>query len=730
MPNLKQAGRLMQFSSTLGQDELLILRLDGSEAMSQLFSFQIDLLADSGAEIDPTKIIGTKATVALALLDVSGTRYFSGLVAEFEQTSGDDIFDFYRAKLVPSLWQLTLSSNCRVFQSKTPMDIIKEVISLYGLSVTDVTTAQYPPLDYCTQYSETDFAFISRIAEQFGIFYWFEHKDGDNTVVFGDDRSAYSPCPAVSNVMYLPQGRDSQEMYQSQVSDLRAVAAMVTGKHTVRDYDYRTAAAHPSGPLTSAHENGKNAFERYEYPTGEAGHVKLLEKPLTSVNHGATMLTAQRDASDIAANHFRGVSSARTFLPGFTFTVTDHPREPWNRAYLLMQVTHRAEQMPPYIGSSSYKPEPYVNHFTAIESNRIFRALATTPKPRIPGPQTATVVTPEGEVLFVDKLGRVCVQFVWDRERKPNTVDNTWVRVAQQWAGNGWGTFHWPRGGDEVLVQFMNGDPDAPVVVGSVYNGVNVPKYPHPDHSTRTGIVTRSMNGTAANANELRFEDKQGSEEVYINAEKDMNINVESSHSKTVGTDDNTTVGGSNSRIAQKDDSVNIGGTRTISVTGDLKTSVAGNRGTRMTGNSALLVEGDSDVAVQSTSRESVGLNAFHTFSKDLTESVGGNYCLAVESQMVTDAYTYQVTSGTAYIRGGQQIVIESDGVICLKGPGGFISIDATGVTISGTMVMINSGGAATSANRLPLTNPVAPMLEEVPPPAKPPPAQPDPQRS
>ena len=221
MPDFKQAGRLMQFASSLGQDTLIIDTLDGVEGLSRLFDFQAELFADVATEIDPTSLVGTKVTIAIALLDVQGTRYINGLVAAFEQTSGEDELSAYRAHIVPSLWVLTLSTNCRVFQDMNVMAIIKAVITPYGLSVKDTTKAAYKPLDYCTQYNETDFNFISRLAEQFGIFYWFEHKNGDNTVAFGDDRSVYVPCPSVSKVQYSPQGSGKEDMYHSVVSDIR-----------------------------------------------------------------------------------------------------------------------------------------------------------------------------------------------------------------------------------------------------------------------------------------------------------------------------------------------------------------------------------------------------------------------------------------------------------------------------------------------------------------------------
>jgi type VI secretion system secreted protein VgrG len=662
----------MQFTSPLGPDALLIQSIEGTEAISRLFEFQVELLAPAGTAIDPTALIGAKATVSLNLLDILGMRFFNGIVAAFEQGSGDDDFDTYRAHIVPSLWQLTLSTNCRVFQNKTVMDIVKAVIAPYGLSVTDATKTAYKPLDYCTQYDETDFNFISRIAEQFGIFYWFEHKAGDNTVVFGDDRSAYSPCPLVNRVGFASQGDSARDLYRSVVTQLNSTSSMVTGKHSARDYDYRPFGGNPAGPLNSTHPYGKNVFERYSYPTGEEGYVKIVDKQLTTPAHGTTILTAQRDASDVSANIFHGASTARSFIPGFTFELADHRRSTFNRVYLLTEVAHHVEQIPPYRPDSGLRPAPYMNRFTAIESDRTFRLVTRTPRPRIPGPQTAIVVAPSGEEIYLDKLGRVCVQFFWDRERADHTIDNTWVRVAQPWAGSGWGTYFWPRAKDEVIIQFLDGDPDNPVCIGSVYNGASVPKYELPAMSTRTGILTRSSKGgAAANANELRFEDKAGSEQIFINAEKDFDHRTEADHRRFVG---------------GKDSSI---------VTGNQLEQVGGDQHVNVKGNTIGKVASNADLAIGANLTEKVGGNQSLNVGGNLGEKVGTNYSMDAGMQV--------------YIKGGTMVVIESGMELCLKAGGAFITLGPAGVAISGTLVMINSGGAALSGSANPAASPGSP---------------------
>ena len=677
MALFKQSERLMQFSSSLGKDTLLIESLTGREQISRLFEFHAELLATVDTEVDVTKIVGSKVTVTMGLSDAVGSRYFNGIVARFEQGASDDEFDSYQAQIVPSLWQLTLSSNCRVFQGKTVMDIVKEVISPYGLAISDKTSFGYKPLDYCTQYDESDFNFISRIMEQHGVFYWFQHSESDNVLCFGDGRDIYPPCPISSEIPYAPQGSGREGAYGTRVSEFTSVSAMVPGKHTLNDYDFRSfnAGTRKLGTQSSSSPFGKNAYEQYAYPAGEQGYVKLTDKKHPTPDHGTNFLQARLLASDATAEVYQGKSNARSFHSGFTFSLKDHHRSGWNRKYLITELQHYVTQAPSYRAASDSR-EGYSNQFHAIKSDLVFKSAAVTPKPFIYGPQTAKVMVPSGEEQAVDKLGRVCIRFFWDRARKDNEMDNTWVRVAQPWAGSGWGFFFWPRANDEVIVQFIDGDPDSPVVIGSVYNGDNQPKYALPDNSTRSGIYTRSTKGGgAANANELRFEDKMGSEQVYLNAERDMDLRVENDQRRFVG------------------------GKDSLIVKGDQSDEVTGKRNQHTKSDQVEKIDGKADLDVGSNLSEKVGQNYSLKVGMNHAEKVGMNYALDAGTEV--------------YIKAGMSLVIESGMELCLKGAGGFITIGPTGIAISGTMVMINSGGAALSGSPANLTDPGAPAVPD-----------------
>lgn len=677
MGSQSQTDRLMKFTSPLGPNELVIESLEGSEGLSRLFDFHGDLLADAGSSIDLKSIIGQKVTIEISLVDVPGSRFLNGLVAGFEQNAGDTEFDVYQVHLVPSLWQLTLSSNCRVFQSKTVMDIIKAVLAPYGLSMADKTEGTLQALDYCTQYSETDFDFVSRLAEQHGIFYWFEHSESDNKVIFSNSRSSYADCPLVSSILYAPNSAGGEDRYVSAMQDFSATATMVIGKHSTRDYDYRSYNVNEVAPKSTSISFANNSLEHYHYPGDEEGYVKDRTKNLSTPQHAAGFVEARTGASDARAEIFRGTSSARSFISGFTFTLTAHPRDEWNRKYLITEIVHQVDQVPSYRSLTNHGSEAdYRNRFSAISTDLLFRPPVVTTKPRILGPQTAVVVTPEGEDLYIDQLGRVCVQFFWDRLREPNTVDNTWVRVGQSWAGNGWGTYFWPRVKDEVIVQFLNGDPDNPIIVGSVYNGVNTPKYPLPDMSTRSGILTRSSkDGGAANANELRFEDKKGSEQIFLNAERDMDHRIEHDHRRYVG----------------GKDSLMVAGVQYDQITGDRHSEMKANRVEK--------IAQQADLAIGADRNENVGSNYSIKVGMNHAQKVGVNYALDAGSEV--------------YIKAGMTLVIESGAELCLKASGGFITIGPAGIAISGSVVLINSGGAALSGTPPQLTDPGPPTAPD-----------------
>jgi type VI secretion system secreted protein VgrG len=671
MATLKQADRLMQFMSPLGKDVLLIESLEGEEGISRLFEYNVELLATLDTTIDPKSMIGAKVAVSIALNDAQGFRWINGIVAAFEQGPGDKEFNTYRARIVPAMWQLTLSANCRIYQDKSVLDIAKSVIGEYGLSLSDQTNGSYQKLEYCTQYSESDFHFVSRILEESGIFYWFEHTDQDNKIMLGDGRNAYQDCPLSASFPYATSTSGEEGAYAAWVREFNATATMVSGKHATAEYNYKDYKREDVPDKASASPYGKNAYDEYLYPAGAEGYADGAKDKSNKLE--TLFLETRALAADAVAEVFRGDSNARSFCPGYTFTMTKNPRDAWNKKYLLTTVTHKADQVPSYRAADAEEKDGYSNRFIAVSSDITFKPALTLRKPRIAGPQTAVVVGDGDEEINIDSQGRIKVRFFWDKKNDDgSTVDCAWVRVAQSWAGNGWGTYFWPRVKDEVVIQFLNGDPDNPMVIGSVYNGVNTPKYALPENKTRSGVVTRSSTGgSGANANELRFEDKMGSEQIFIHAEKDMDVSIEHDRRISVGNNDS------------------------LIVTTNQTEQIGSNFNRQIKSNAVEQIGGNSDLGI----------------GGNLTESVGGNHALNVSSNQsvqVGSAYSMSANN-TIYINGGMSVVIQAGMELSLVASGNFITISPAGVAISGTMVLINSGGAPGTGTPGSVTSPGTP---------------------
>jgi len=394
MASLKQADRLMQFTSPLGKDVLLIESIEGAEGISRLFEYRVDLLATEDTEIDPKALIGAKVSVAISLNDTQGSRWINGIIASFEQCAGDTEFNVFRARIVPAMWQLTLSANCRVFQNKTVLDIVKAVIGEYGLSISDQTSGTYQQLEYCTQYSETDFNFVSRILEESGIFYWFEQTDQDNKIMLGDSRNAYQDCAVSASVPYALNKRGAEGAYGAVVTEFTSMATMVSGKHSTSDYTHINYARADAPDQKSASPYGKNAFDQYLYPAGVEGYANDATQTTTDLEK--LIIETRQLSSDSMAEILSGKSSARSLGAGYTFTLTDHPNSAWNRKYLLTDVAFSADQVPPYRASDAGKDNEYENQFSAVSSDIVYKPALTFTKPKIYGPQTATVVGPSG----------------------------------------------------------------------------------------------------------------------------------------------------------------------------------------------------------------------------------------------------------------------------------------------------------------------------------------------
>ena len=683
--------RLLSLTTPLGKDMLLVDGFTGREAISSLTELSLDLLSSPDTPVSAPSLIGKRVTLGISINVAGDQRYFNGIVRSLALVAGDTEFLVYRAEVVPSLWLLTLNTQTRVFQGKTVVDIVKAVLSPYSITPKDDTQATYQALDYCTQYRETDYDFVSRLLEQHGIFFYFTHTDSDHTMVLADTSAQLAPCDVQSTFKYMPETDERAGFYDMYVQSFIARSALVTGKHTMWDYRYTQFArqATSSGSSASKAATGDNAHEWYDYADGSSAYAKTDASDGKVQTFETQLQDLARDRSDVGSLLVAGQSNASLLLTGATFTLTSHPDPAQNTKYLVLSVEHSARQRPPFRSDSAGKAEPYTNRFTAQPSSVTYRSAQITPKPRVNGVVTGKVVVPSGEDSYADKYGRVCVQFWWDRTRAANTTDNTLLRVAQSWAGSGWGTFFWPRVGDEVLIDFLDGDPDAPIVVGSLYNGVNMPPYNPATDYTKSGILTRSSKqGSSDTANLLLFEDLKGSEQIFIHAEKDMTDDVENNKYVSIGNEHHITVKKNQYETLQADVHRTVTGDQIEQIGGDQHTAIKGAETRQTTGKKGETISGDSSLSVSGAS--SINL------SQSCNEKIGMNYSLQVgQNSFNKTGMLHVIDSGQElHLKGGMLTVLEGGQGVCISGPGGFITISEAGIMIQGLTVMINSGGA------------------------------------
>ena len=711
MPTYTQADRFIAVDTPLGKDALLLRSFTGHEGISQLFSFELDCLSeDSGLKFE--KIIGQRISVKVRLLDEK-ERHFNGFVSSFVQTGTDAELSQYRATMVPWLWFLTRTADCRIFQDMTVPDIILKIFSDLGFKdVKNDLQGSWDQLDYCVQYRETDFNFVSRLMEQYGICYFFEHEANKHTLVLANNGSSYKPCPERPTARWDPEGSAPSE--EDVVMSLQIEREFRTGKYALTDYNFETPSTSLMAEVQTTNEAGGNGkFEIYDYP-GEYEKKAQGDKI-------AKIRIEEEEAQYVVIS---GRSLCRAFTSGFRFDLKDYFRADMNQSYLLTQIQHAASIGEAYRSSEGGSEQiAYSNTFTAVPHKIPYRSARLTPKPIVQGLQTAVVVGPGGEEIYVDKYGRVKVQFFWDREGKRNEGSSCWVRVSQLWAGKNWGAMFIPRIGQEVIVEFIEGDPDHPIITGRVYNAEMMPPYALPANQTQSGIKSRSSKGGSPdNFNEIRFEDKKGSEQLFIHAEKNQDIEVENDETHFVGhdrkkdikNDETVSVGhdrsekvGNNETIGiEKDRSETVGGNETISIGKNRTENVEKNESIMIGGNRDKSVTKNETVSIGDNRTESVGKNEEITIGEDRKEQVGknevvdigGNRALQVEKDNVEDiGKKFSLVAGDEITlkTGDASIVMKKNGDILITG--NKITINGSGkITVKSDSDLIMKGSKIT----------------------------------
>jgi len=579
---LKQATRLLFLKTPLGEDALVLTAFSGREEMSRLFSYQLEMISDNGA-ISAAQLVGKTVTFGVSLAD--GTpRYFNGMVSRLY--AGDEDRKGrrnYRAEVVPWLWFLTLTAGCRIFQQKSAPEIIEKVFQDLGFSDYEKSQVkgQHPKREYCVQYRETAFDFISRLLEEEGIFYFFKHQDGKHSLVLADQKGVYADCK--ENEVDFPRDAGDRAM-ADHISRWEHRYEFRSGKIAQTDYNFEDHPARgeptPAKLMltmqsTTVKLDNIQKYEIYDYPG-------VYEKKNDGDNYAKIRMEEEEAGYDIVD----AAGTCRTFAVGGKFKVKHHiAKSEEGKSFAITSIAHTASEPGAY-ETGPAADSAYDNTFTCIPDSVTFRPARATPRPVIHGAQTAVVVGPAGEEIYPDKYGRVKVQFFWDREGKSDDKSSCWIRVAQGIAGKNWGMVYIPRIGQEVVVSFLEGNPDRPLITGVVYNSDQMPPYQLPDKKTQSGIKTNSSKG-GGGSNEMRLDDTKGSEQVFIHAQYNMDTVVEN--------DETITIHGNRTESLYKDESITIGGARTESVSKDESISIGGGR-TENVGKSLSITVGDQFV--------------------------------------------------------------------------------------------------------------------------------------
>jgi type VI secretion system secreted protein VgrG len=651
---ITQNERLLKLYTPLTENYLLLTAFKAAEEISTLFRYELDLVhEETEAGHAPTlvnaeQLLGQRALVVVTQPDDT-QRYFDGIVARFSQGHRDERFTYYKAVLVPKFWLLTQRAQSRIFQQKSVPDILREVLT--GLEVTYEIQGTFHPRDYCVQYRETDFAFASRLMEEEGIYYYFEHTNDGHKLIVANTSLSHKVCPSRSAIEYVIEV-GTGEGFDGAIHTWQVDQNLRTGKVTLWDHNFELPHRKLEADKPSRFNVGGNQqLEKYDHPgeyakrfTGVDKSGGLQASELQKIfEENVRVAELRMQEIDTKNKIMLGSGNCVSLTAGHRFELQKHPSRDVNGNYIITKVIHAMVQSPAYI-SNEVIGAPYKNEFECIrygEGQPPFRPQRATPKPIVHGSQTALVVGPAGQEIFVDKYGRVKVQFHWDRAGRADTSSSCWVRVAQNIAGTKWGAAYWPRIGQEVVIDFLEGDPDRPLIVGSVYNASEMPPYTLPDEKTKTVIFKSYSTPGGGGFNEMRVEDKKDSEQIFIHAQKNHDIRIKNDNYETIGNESHHVI---------------------------VRDHLA-------------LVKGDEHLQVKGDQNEKVFGTLSLTVGEDSQNKVGMKYALDAGNEV--------------HIKSGMNLVLETGTTLTLKVGGNFININPGGIFIKGTMVMLNSGGAA-----------------------------------
>lgn len=660
-------ARTITLQSDLG-DQLLFWRMQAHEQLGRLFAFQLTLLCTQ-AQPDLRGLLGTPMAVQLDTGD-GYRRWFHGIVAEIAQTGFTSIdrlsYAVLEARLVPKPWLLTQRRDCRIFTDKSVPEIVRAVLGDIGYGDVQLSlSGDYPKRDYCVQYREDDFNFVSRLLEQEGIYYFFTHSASAHTLVLADALGAHARTRGFDTLPYVPPAQQGNRNSAS-VSEWQLARAVHTTRHQLTDYDPLRPRASLAADEEIGHGGDLHAvggLAAFDYP---GAHVQVAD--------GKRYAQVLAEAHNVQRSRYRGQTTACGLSVGALFALQDFPHREWNQEYLVI-AADTTLQAPGYVSGDGEGGAPFACRFEAIESRLPFRSAAQARRPTIAGLQTAVVTGSDvDEDIVVDQHGRIQVTFHWNTSARSGSKPSCPVRVASSWAGKGWGAQSIPRVGQEVVVSFLEGDPDRPLVIGSVYNADHPPPFALPDNKTQSGVRSRSAGGGAADFNEIRFEDKLGSEELFVHAQKDLREEVENDHFATIDNDQTATVKRDRKHTVSRDETLDVGNNATHTVGKTFKLS-AGTQIELVTGLSSIVMKSSGEIEIK-------GVNV----------SVLAHNTVKVESGLqvaIKGAATVDVGAGVSVkVHSDALLALEGGALGTLKAPALTLKADAVH-QIGGALIMI-----------------------------------------
>ncbi len=638
---LKSNEERFFFEANGASDDFHLVRMTGRETLSQSYRFEIEVVSPY-PDIELTPTLGQPALITLLDQTNSGepyTRYIHGVVTEAELEDCSLRQSTYHFVLEPKTELLNLRSGCRIFQQQTIEEIITTLLQDAGFSGDEYRfdlQELHPARDYCVQYNETELNFIQRLLEEEGVHYYFEHEEALHRIVFSDSSATHSP---LENDPIVPYFHDAQGTLREQhIFKFDYSEAIVSGKTQIRDYDF----TRPVLKLESQQQfEIDQQLEVYNYPgrfnTSELG------------DHFANVILQSINAQRILVN---AESDINRMIPGLSFQLEEHERDELNTEYYITQVEHECSQPQVLEQGATTEGSKYTNRISAIPFDVPFRAPLTTPVPYVHGCQTAIVSGPDGEEIYTDQYGRIKVQFHWDRVGQRDEQSSCWMRVSQLFAGKQYGSMFIPRIGEEVLIDFLEGNPDRPMVTGRLYHGLNRAPYPLPDNKTMSTIKTNSSKG-GEGFNEIRIEDKKGEEQLFTHAEKDLEQMTHNDHKEWVGNEHH--------RILEM--------------------------------NEYREIKGDEHVKTQQRYSRQV--------NSDMHLIIGNNH----QVDIAKNQYTY--AGSELHYTSGVKHALEAGVEIAFKAGGSLLTINPGGVTFKGAQVKLNAGGGGGSGTR---AAPIAPQ--------------------